>query len=231
VPAADLPGVAELLALKRSAADWGRIEELGRVRVDSRLELPSVKLSGAVVTTVEGLALRRSETDYGSSREATLVRDGRAWSWSSQVALEELSGNRLSQAILDHPFLPVADWSLVYERLEVVARVQREGAPALLVRASPRTGNAHTWCVDAASGRPLELRSLEEVAGMGALGCVTRFDDWREVGGLVLPFRSTFRFNSSVLGTGGVRWLGVETGVEVEEGTFDPGTLASKEER
>ncbi len=33
----------------------------------------------------------------------------------------------------------------------VLARVSRAGSPALLVRATPRVGNAHTWLVDEAT--------------------------------------------------------------------------------
>jgi hypothetical protein len=73
---------------------------------------------------------------------------------------------------------------------------------------------------------PLELCSVDEMPGMGAVGSVTRFDDWREVGGLRLPFRSSIRFSSSLLGTGEARWVGVETGIELAPDAFDPATLA-----
>jgi len=230
-PADDLPSVEALLARKQSASDWTRIDALGAASVHATLELSALRLSGEVVTTVDGMARRRSETDFGTSREATLARDGRAWSWSSRAALEELTGVRLSQALLDHPFLPVADWSRVYDRVEVLARVVRGDTPCFLVRATPGSGNAHTWTVSAEDGLPLELHSVDEIPGMGAVGSITRFDDWREVEGLSLPFRSTFRFASSLLGTGEMRWLAVERGIELAPGTFEPEQLATAKER
>lgn len=227
-PASDLPSVAVLHSKRKAACDWTRLEALGPVRVRSELEMPAVGLSGTVVTAVDGLARRRSDGDYGSARESTLVRDGRAWSWSSKTELEELSGTRLSQALLDHPYLPVADWSRLYERVEVLARIVRAGTPALLVRATPRGGNAHTWLVGEESGLALELLALDELPGMGVVGSVTRFDDWREVAGVRLPFRSSFSFSSKILGSGTTRWLEVESVVELTDEVFETPALEER---
>jgi CubicO group peptidase (beta-lactamase class C family) len=226
--AADLPSVAEVLERKKAASDWDRIGALGPVRIRSTLAMPALHLTGNVVTLVEGLARRRSETDYGSYEERALWCEGRAWSWSSKGELEELHDARRASAGLDHPYLPAADWRALYAEIDVLARVQHEGTPAFLLRAVPRDGHAHTWIVAAESGLPQALLAVDEIPGMGLVGSVTRWSDWREVGGLKLPFQSTIRFGTSVLGTAEQRWTELELGASVPEASFESSTLAAE---
>ena len=227
-PSSDLPSVEEVLERKRAACESARLDSIGPVRIRSRLELPALGLGGDVVTLADGLARRRSDTDWGPYRESTLWNEGRAWTWSAKGGLEELSGARLAQAELDHPFLTAADWRALYVELDVLARVPHDGTPALLERAEPRGGNAHTWIVSEESGQPLALLALEEIPGLGTVGSETRFGDWRDVAGVRMPFESSIRFASSTLGTAAQRWTEAELSVRLPTGCFESSALAAE---
>ncbi len=219
VPAADLPSLEELLARKKEVCDWERLDELGPLRIRSTLELPAVAIRGTGETLVEGAARMRAEYDYGSYREKLVLDGGRGWSWSSSAGLEVLDEARLAEMRLEHPLVPVADWRAQYRLIRVLARIEHDGEPALLVRAEPGQGNAHTWIL-AEDGRPLALQAVTQVPGLGELGSVTEYRDWREVGSLRLPFHRTGSFASRILGDFDVRWESVETGVELPDGAF-----------
>jgi len=220
VPAADLPALDELLAKKRSASDWSAIEALGGVRASSSVEIESAKVHGTSRALFRGLASLRTEGEYGALRETLVLREGRAWSWDSRFGLEELAGAPLVRARLDHPLLPVADWRELYERIVVLARVERAGAPAFLVRAEPAGGNAHTWTLSAETGLPLELLSVDPLARLGEIGRRSEYGDWRAVGGLKLPFHERATYATPLLGTIDVRVEAVETGLELPAAAF-----------
>jgi len=212
----------EVLELKQAASDWKRIDALGAFRFRSRIELPALKLSGTAQGFVQGLARMRVENDFGSTKECELLRDGRGWSWSSDEELEERFGLRLEQQLLEHPFVPIADWRELYRSIDVLAEVERSGTPALWLRAEPREGYAHTRIVSLESGLPLALSTVESVTGLGKIGSVTEYGDWREVGGLKLPFHRRVAFATPLLGVFEERWEEVEAGIELNEDTFEP---------
>jgi hypothetical protein len=163
----------------------------------------------------------RAEYDSGTYAERSVLDGARGWTWNSRTGSEELSGVRLAEVRLEHPFVPIADWRALYREIRVLARVAHEGEeePAFVVRAEPELGNAHTWLVSDA-GLPLMLATITHVPGMGEVGGLTRYSDWRDVGPLRLPFRSAGRFATPMLGDFELRWEAVENGVELPEDAF-----------
>ena len=237
VPAADLPSVDEVMARKKAASDWEEIDELGGVRVRTQIDLEKLELHGDGVLLARGREFFRIDNDFGTEQESFLWRDGRGWSWTSKTALEELTGARLTQLRQDHPFATIEDWRVLYAKLEVLARVEHRlpgsdsKVSALLLRAEPRAGNAYTWIVAEETGLPLALLSVEQIPGMGELGSVTDYADWREVGGLKLPFRRTASFATPLLGEFVSHWQEVETGVEIDEELLELKAPREDEER
>ncbi len=219
-PAVDLPSVDELLALKQGSCDWTKLSASGALRIRSTLDLPALKLHGTGSALVQGLERLRSENDFGTLQEKTALDGERGWTWNSRSGLEELSGVRLAEARLEHPFLPIADWRALYRELRVLARVERGGVSAFLVRAIPSEGNPQLWTVAADTGLPLAHETITAIPGMGEVGSTTEFGDWREVGALRLPFHWSGRFASSFLGRFEVRWESVETEADVPGGSF-----------
>jgi len=227
VASADLPDADELMARKKSACDWDAVAALGPVRVRSSFEMPAVKVSGTSVTLADGLERLRSVNEYGGLREELVLDGPRGWSTSPE-GTEELSAARRGDLFAEHPLLVAADWRAAYRKLTVVARIERGGEPAYLVRAQPADGHAHTWIV-AESGLPLAQLTIPVLPGMGEVGCTTEFGDWRPVGeggesgGVRLPFERSGRYASRILGVFTARLDAVETHVELPEDAFSAG--------
>ena len=62
--------------------------------------------------------------------------------------------------------------------------------------------------------------SLAQLPGLGIVGVQTRYGDFRDVGGMRLPFRSVAVFASELIGRVVTTLDNAETGVEVSEETF-----------
>ena len=64
--------------------------------------------------------------------------------------------------------------------------------------------------------------TLVQIPGLGIVGVETRYGDFRDVGGMQLPFRSVSKFASQLIGVVEATLDQAETGVEVSEETFAP---------
>ena len=53
--------------------------------------------------------------------------------------------------------------------------------------------------IDEASGRVRSTDSLVQISGVGVLGVRTMYDDFRDVGGMQLPFRSVSTFANPLI--------------------------------
>jgi len=74
--------------------------------------------------------------------------------------------------------------------------------------------------VDEATGRVVGVDSLVQIPGVGIVGVRTRYDDFRDVGGMVLPFKAVARFATPLIGRIVTAMDHAETGVEVRERVF-----------
>ncbi|HEX6885396.1 MAG TPA: serine hydrolase, partial [Planctomycetota bacterium] len=229
VPAADLPDVAALLARVRATLGAQHLAALGPLRVTGRFEMPALRLDGRYQALADGIRRLKSEIDYGSATEWAVLDGGQGWRQVPGAAREQLDAEQVHELLADHPLLVAADWQALYAHVRVLARGAHAGRPAYLVRAEPRAGCAHDWIVDAESSLPVALRTFSGVAGLGLLGAVTELSDWREVGGVRLPFRRAGRFSNRVLGAFETRWESAEAGVTLPEAAFEPPADAPEE--
>ena len=111
------------------------------------------------------------------------------------------------------------DWSQRFETAVVLrSRIDQEGRESLLVRLTGPDDLVFTVEVDVESGRLSEVRSVEPVPNLGGLPVTTRFEDWREVGGIALPFRVVTENDAS--GRTVIQFTEAETGVEVDPETY-----------
>jgi hypothetical protein len=112
------------------------------------------------------------------------------------------------------------DWTEHYERVEVLKRIRHDDKSLLLVRVVPREALGSTMYVLEESGMVFRSDSLVQVPGVGIVGVQTRYDDFLDVGGMKLPFRTAEKYASQLIGRVVTTLESAETGVEVSEETF-----------
>ena len=200
VPAPDLPSVEAVVERVQSAHRIDLLSELGPVRMTGRVNLATRQLEGRI-TRLFDADRQRTKLDFGGVEEVVVTSGGRGWTASTATGREELHGERLEQALLDHFSALFGDWREHYEHVEVLKRApRREGAPVLIVRVVPREAPGATVYVDEDTGRVLYSFGLVQVPGLGIVGVQNRFEDYREVGGMTLPFRTVSKFASNLIG-------------------------------
>jgi hypothetical protein len=136
----------------------------------------------------------------GGPMQVTVSDGAHVWSRTGSQPMNELSGAMAEQALLEHPGRAFGDWRRHFRDVRVVARTTIDGSPTLLVRCVPPTCEAVLMSVDEASGRVVGIDRVVTLPGLGPIGASASLDDFRDVGGTLLPFHATIRYASPMLG-------------------------------
>lgn len=214
------PTLAELLAAKREHLGESKLAQLGPVRAAAQTSFSSIGLTGSCELMFNGLAQLASTWQWqGPGPERLTLNGPEGWRQPPGGELAPLDAAARFEALVDHPLLPLADWSELYAELRVLARFEREERALCLVRGVPAHGAPHTWTLDATSGEPLSLQTQLRVPGLGEVGLRVEYSDWRELGGVKLPQRQNGRF-SRALGEFESRWTSCERAPQLPPETF-----------
>lgn len=221
VPSADLPSADEVAARVLAAHRLDLLETLGPLRKSFDTVLPTLNMKGTVTTHVAWPDRARTDSTFGAefANEAFDGITARTVSRAKPLAVVE--GQMAEQMRVDHDFARFGDWKRWHPRLEVIQQLARAGKTLLLVRAGDASAPARTFFVDAETGRMLGEDNVLLVEGVGMLGQRLRYDDFRDVAGMTLPFSIKARFSNPMFGTSESTLTGFELGVELPEGFFE----------
>ena len=219
VPQDGLPSVEEVIATVKQAHGIDKLSELGVIRLSGTLKIEARKVE-APFTALFDTTRARTEIQFGAVEQIAVIDDGRVWSYSTPTGTDELDGQLREQALLDRISVRFGDWTEHYEHVEVLKRVQHEDKSLLLVRVVPREAPGSTMFVLEESGMVFRSDSLTQVPGVGIVGLQTQYGDFRDVGGMQLPFRTEAKYSSQLIGRVVTTLENAETGVDVSENTF-----------
>ena len=91
-----------------------------------------------------------------------------------------------------------------------------------LVRVVPKVGPGSTMYVDETSGMVMAKDGLVHIPGLGMVGVHIRYKDFRDVGGMKLPFLTISKFASNQIGTVKTTLDDASVGGDVPAETFLP---------
>jgi len=221
-PRADLPAADEIAARVAAAHRIERLADAGVVCLRGRTEIPEVDRRGEKTLWLAWPDRWRVDEVLGEE-VGSVAFDGtslrRAGGEQPAVLLE----GRFAQLMMLHdPFRRFGDWRRDGGTLTVVQELSRGERHLLLVRAGDCSAPAPTMYVDAATGRLLRMDGLTLIDGLGVIGQRVAFDDWRDVGGALLPFLVGVELAHPMIGKIEIRtaYETFETGVTVDEGWF-----------
>jgi CubicO group peptidase (beta-lactamase class C family) len=186
-----LPTVAEIMALRDAEGNEAALEAMGNYRIDSTIYSVQSGVRGTVSTYVAGPDKYRADADYGKyGYSHTVVNDDHAWVESSFGPFKELRGELLEQAKRGHPYVMDSDWRDYFDSIKVVRTDILNDKEVYVVELKFGELPAMTVFVDVVTGDVLlsEIISIQE-GGIG-IPVTIRFEDFREVHGIRVPFRS-----------------------------------------
>jgi CubicO group peptidase (beta-lactamase class C family) len=220
-PDEDLPGAADVLARVRAAHGLDRLT--AAARLEGPIDFEQLGRHGRTTMLLAPGARVRVDVEMPESTERTIIDGPRAWTRSGDKRPEALEGRRLEQTLLTAWPGRFGDWTANGATARVLFRTELGGEPALVLRLEAQHDTAMTRYVDEATGRLVREDAVVVTPGLGEMGVSTRFSEWSEVGGALLPLRAELVFPGPLLGSAVMVIESVETPVEVPAGSFGPG--------
>jgi hypothetical protein len=116
--------------------------------------------------------------------------------------------------------LTTGDWRGEFREARVLKRVELDGQPAFIVLAAPEKGRQRLIYVHADSGLTLGYDEVYALPNMGMVGCEVRFSDYRDVDGVQIPFKSTVKYPTPLLGAQIYQVEKIETRLKLDRDPF-----------
>lgn len=186
-PGAAVVTIDSVRAVRQPETRAAAVTKLGRCVAPGVVKIPSSGLEGAFVQEWQGRDRYRFDLDLGEVATMQLVvTPTSAFTRSSFDDADLAEGAELTAARSQHPLAYVDDWSAYFSEVQLVGAEGDTRAAVRLVNADvPPT----TVWVDLGSGDVVkaELRDIN----LPAVRKEVAFDDFRDVGGVRMPFVQT----------------------------------------
>ena len=178
-------------ALRQGPAREAALAKLGAGVMEGTVRFAQAGLSGTIAVHFAGMDRYRRELDMGKAgRIVEVVSGDAAWTGGTLDDPEQLAGQRLAQARLEHPLVLAGDWRARFDSIRLVGTETQDGKSRHVVQLRAGTLPAVTVHLDTETGDVLETHT-RLVHPQGKLPVTTRFSDYRDVGGVRLPFAMT----------------------------------------
>ncbi len=221
VPSPDLPTAQDLAARVRAAHRLDLLESAGPLRMTGTIEVEVAGLTGSTSETLAWPGRYRFEATTPQSFEVQTLHDGHAFAASTLRAAAELTGDAAHWARTASPLARFGSWADWYPLLEVIQELRGpNGESVFLVRTGDARAPARTLYVHGESGRVFREDGMTYADTLGRIGLRIEFDDFRDVGGMLLPFETRTTFPHPLIGTVVTTVTESALGVEVEASAF-----------
>ena len=215
-----LPTVDEVVSRFQEVHGLEKLPELGLIRSTGSLNFKSRGMHGRVTSTFDA-DRQRTDVRFGSMTETELQMDGRVWSKSSATGTQELEGLRREMARVERLVVRFGDWREHHDHVEVLKRIRKDDRSVILVRVASDNLPSSTLIVDEQTGKLLIADTLSVIPGVGIVGVRTHYEDYRDVEGLSLPFRSTSKFSTDLIGIVEMKVSKMKVGVKEKARDFE----------
>lgn len=213
VPPKDLPSVDEILKLVH-------VEKAPRsVRITGEIKFLHQGVTGRMTVLSEGTDRSSAVVDFGRFGSIrTVVNGDRAWAKEFNLPVEELDGALLEQVRFEDPLILARDWRTLFEKIEVVGKDKVGKEEVWVVRTKPKNLPASTKHISAKTGLILKEELPQVARGVGHVLMTIRYQDYRDVGGFKIPFKSLL--SNPTMGRMIVTLEKADADIDFPEGTF-----------
>ncbi len=223
VPVAEnepLPTMEEINALTRKVAQREAMLAWGQYRMRGTVRVVHSGMNGSFTASVAGDRRYRMDVSLGKFGESsTIWNDDKGWEISSYTlgGSQELTGEQLLQIQTGHPGF---DLESIYARATMVRRDEVKGRPVYVVRYDEgELPPVHNY-IDVETGDILRTDSSVVIPGIGPFPIETMLDDYRDVAGARIPFRTAIE--NPAVGKTVFEIMSIERNVVIDENLFAP---------
>jgi len=188
-PATDWPTVDHLMALRREKQGGDRIDALRSLEMKGKLRIGPTQIDNTIVAAGPDSAILRLSLPAGV--QTTIVDRGRVRRQSPGEAFEELKGLWRDEALRISPIARVRDWRETSVAVRAAGKDRLGHEDVWIVRVEYEFQPPLTRYVSAKTGLLLKDEAWITAKGIGTVPVTIRYDDYREIAGVKLPFRLT----------------------------------------
>lgn len=187
---APLPSADEVLA-KSIEALGGRaaIEAVKSSYTESKTEIKAQGLNLATKIWSKGDDFYVESDMPGVGLSQVWKKGDDVWSKDPINGLRKLEGKEAAQARWASDSLLAANWNKYFEKAETLRRTKEGDTELIEVKLSSASGDELVLLFDAKTSLPAG-QAFKQETPMGALAVRITLDDYREVQGVMVPFRS-----------------------------------------
>lgn len=219
-PGAGLPTLDEIVALHIKGHHSEGLSQLAPFRRTGTVDMPARGMKGTIDGLIAPPRRVRSDTDLGSVRQLNVMDGDSAWMVATGQPVRELKGAEAEQVALDNPVVLFGDFRSAFKEVQVVGRAERDGEPVVVLRAVPRAALPTALIISAKTGLLLEQERLVKLPGLGTVGVNVSYEDLRDVGGVLLPFRFNAQYAIPLLGTTTIQFENLELKPALSDNSF-----------
>ncbi|HIG87540.1 MAG TPA: class A beta-lactamase-related serine hydrolase [Planctomycetes bacterium] len=222
-PSLDLPDIDEVAAQVAKFHRIDLLESLGPLRLSGAVTIEKQNITGEMSTLLAWPNRIRVDSEAAGQFERYGFDGEAARTLTSMTPLTVHQGERAEMLRLDSPLGRYGDWRHWYPDALVIQQIEGGGKKVLLVRTSGTSSPARTLYIDLEKGGILAEDSLTVIGALGRIGQHVEYGDYRDVEGMMLPFRTEIEFPHPLIGTIVTTVTSVELDVELHEGVFELG--------
>ncbi len=221
---------AQLVELHLRGHGTAALKNLGVHSLSGRIDLKTYGWTGTNRYISDGVRRFREDVAVpGIGDETVIMKGHRVWMVSSLTGPEELTGTRREQMLLARPSVLIGDWRDSHREVRVVKRTRMGAEDVYVVRAIPHEAAPVTFIVDAQTGLVRKSMTMVEIPAYGPVAVVTKYGDYRDVEGVMLPFHWEVSHALEALGEVEVRYEEVRTRLEIDDDVFEVKPLLVKD--
>jgi CubicO group peptidase (beta-lactamase class C family) len=187
--APDLPTVDDLMAQRREKQGGDRIDALSSLQMKGKLRVGSTEIDTTIVAQGPNRVIRQMNMQGGVV--TTVLDDERVQKRSPGQPPEELKGLWRDEALRINPLARLRDWRETCVAVRVAGKDRLDGEDVWIVRLDCPFQPPLTRHVSTQSGLLRKEEAWVTAKGVGTVPLTVRYDDYREVAGVLLPFRMT----------------------------------------
>ncbi len=216
----DIPAAADLIAKMREAVKNLKRSELAGLRLKGTGNFIHQGVQGTYESTVAVDGRFVTFQDFGEMAKILEVFNGdKAFTDTTIGQREELLGKRLSLMKMQNLLWLSMDWEKYYTEVEVTGEREINGEKTYVISFSGDEIYDRKFYVSAESGLVLREDSVIPTDLVGAIPIEINYSDFRDVGGVMLPF--CFTSDNPMTGTYEVQLEQIEPLTELEAEAFD----------
>ncbi len=217
-----LPSVQAIVDGVKNGHHAELIADIGPIRITGTVNFKTRKMQGTFTQLLDAQK-QRTDIHIGGMNEVVVATAGEAWTYATGSGTQSLSGERLEAAVSDRFVVLFGDWTKYYEQVRVLKNDVLDNRACTMVRVVPKTGSGSTFYVDAENGQVVRADSIVQIPGLGQVGVITNYKDYRDVKGVQLPFRAESQFATPLIGLVEMDVDQIEPSFEINDRIFELG--------